>query len=408
MSSYYRQNEYNNFNQYSGFERNSRKSSGQFRQESSSDVSSIVRILVSFVVIVISIVVIAIVVRRVMDIKIFDKINLKPETHDSLNITTDENTGNSFFVNDEKGLKFRKEDKSFAREEWIEKNGELFYFDTAGYGLNGDLKLDGQVYTFENGKLKNIKRDTTYVRRAKDEYFSSIESAQYLVWLSDEEKVGSFYPIKYKMYSDDTEDYLGTEADMQYASPNMIKIYMSNIYYLCVGKGTNYAGRLYRMRPNAIHKETIGVGVTGFIVLSDDVVYYCDGDRVMKVKSWNNVNLKLKDNEELTEDGEIIIKFPTPSDATFDINIPNENDNKVDIKVDINDLPKPDEEVKIEETSVDSEKRNVLATNETTVRRSNEPRVEIGLSPGEVASTTSNNQVEVGAGPKVVEVDAPR
>ena len=408
MSNYYRQNEYNNFNQYSSLERNSRKTSGQYRQEPSSDVSSIVRILVSFVVIVISIIVIAIVVRRVMDIKIFDKINLKPETHDSLNITTDENTGNSFFVKDEKGLKFRKEDKSFAREEWIEKNGELFYFDTAGYGLNDDLKLDGQVYTFEDGKLKNIKRDTTYVRRAKDEYFSSIESAQYLVWLSDEEKVGSFYPIKYKMYSDDTEDYLGTEADMQYASPNMIKISMSNIYYLCVGKGTNYAGRLYRMRPNAIHKETIGVGVTGFIVLSDDVVYYCDGDRVMKVKSWNNVNLKLKDNEELTEDGEIVIKFPTPSDATFDINAINENDNKGEVKIDINDLPKPDEEVKIEETSVDSEKRNVLPMNETTVRKSNEPRVEIGLSPGEVASTAINNQVEIGAGPKVVEVDAPR
>ena len=94
MSNYYRQNEYNNFNQYSSLERNSRKTSGQYRQEPSSDVSSIVRILVSFVVIVISIIVIAIVVRRVMDIKIFDKINLKPETHDSLNITTDENTGN--------------------------------------------------------------------------------------------------------------------------------------------------------------------------------------------------------------------------------------------------------------------------------------------------------------------------
>ncbi len=423
MSNNYRQDEYNNFNQYSSFERNVRKTSNQHRQKSSSDVSSIVRILVSFVVIVISIIAIVIVVRRVQDIKIFDKINLKPETHDSLNITTDDNLGNSFFVNDEKGIKFRKEDKSFAREEWIEKNGELFYFDTAGYGLNGDLKLEGQVYSFENGKLKNIKRDTTYVRRAKDEYFSSIESAQYLVWLSDDEKVGSFYPIKYKMFSDDTEDYLGTEADMQYASPNMIKIYMSNIYYLAVGKGTNYAGRLYRMRPNAIHKETIGIGVTGFIVLSDDVVYYCDGDRVMKVKSWNNINLKLKDNEELTEDGEIIIKFPTPSDATFNIN--DTNNNIDEAKVDINELPKPDEEVKIEETSVDSEKRNVLTPpfetgrrstgeannirkeNETTVRN-NEPRVEIGLSPGETRKETSNNQVEIGAEPKVVEVEAPR
>lgn len=393
------------------------------RPKSNSDINSIIRILVAFVIIVASIAVIVVIINRIKDIKVFDKIDLKPEVHDSLNLTTDANSGNSFFVNDEQGLKFRKEDKSFAREEWIEKNGELFYFDTAGYGLNGDMKLEGQVYTFVNGKLKDIKRDTSYVRRANDEYFSSIESAQYLVWLDDVEKEGNFYPIKYKMYSDDIEDYLGTEADKQYASPNMMKIYMSNIYYLAVGKGTNYAGRLYRMRPNAIHKETIGIGVTGFIVLSDDVVYYCDGDRVMKVKSWNNVNLKLKDNEELTEDGEIIIKLPTPSDAT-----PLNGDSANDLTIDVNNLPKPDDEVRIEESSVNSVRINVLPisnesetskretsnreinnNNATTIRDDrNAPKVEIGLSPGEERSTTRNTQVEIGNAPRVVEVEAPR
>ena len=426
MSDNYRQNGYNSY--YGGNDRSSRnaRSHSYSRSNGNSDIVSIIRILVSFVIIVVSIVVITIVINRVINIKVFDKIDLKPEVHDSLNLTTDDNSGNSFFVNDEHGLKFRKEDKSFAREEWIEKNGELFYFDTAGYGLNGDMKLEGQVYTFDNGKLKNIKRDTSYVRRAKDEYFSSIESAQYLVWLEDEEKVGNFYPIKYKMYSDDIEDYLGTEADKQYASPNMIKIYMSNIYYLAVGKGTNYAGRLYRMRPNAIHKETIGIGVTGYIVLSDDVVYYCDGDRVMKVKSWNGVNLKLPENEELTEDGEIVIKLPTPSDATMVI-----NDDGKTLSVDINDLPKPDEEVKIEESKVDSVRTNVLpiynesttkkdtettkkedkesTTNvESTTRNSGAPKVEIGLSPGESRSETRNTQVEIGVAPRVVEVEAPR
>lgn len=393
------------------------------RPKSNSDINSIIRILVAFVIIVASIAVIVVIINRIKDIKVFDKIDLKPEVHDSLNLTTDANSGNSFFVNDEQGLKFRKEDKSFAREEWIEKNGELFYFDTAGYGLNGDMKLEGQVYTFVNGKLKDIKRDTSYVRRANDEYFSSIESAQYLVWLDDVEKEGNFYPIKYKMYSDDIEDYLGTEADKQYASPNMMKIYMSNIYYLAVGKGTNYAGRLYRMRPNAIHKETIGIGVTGFIVLSDDVVYYCDGDRVMKVKSWNNVNLKLKDNEELTEDGEIIIKLPTPSDAT-----PLHGDGENDLTIDVNNLPKLDDEVRIEESSVNSVRINVLPisnesetssretsnreinnNNATTIRDDrNAPKVEIGLSPGEERSTTRNTQVEIGNAPRVVEVEAPR
>lgn len=378
------------------------------RGRDSSDLASIVRILVSFFVIVLSILAVYVVVIRVMDIKILEKINLKDEPHDSLNITTDANSGTSFFVTDDKGLKFRKEDKSFAREEWIEKNGELFYFDTAGYGLNGDLKREGQVYTFENGKLKHIKRDTSYVSRAKDELFSSLESAQYLVWLVDDEKTGNFYPIKFKQYSDDFEDYLGTEADKQFASPNMIKIYMSNIYYLAAGKGTNYAGRLYRMRPNAIHKETVGVGVTGFIVLSDEVVYYCDGERVLKAKSWKGVDLKLPENEELNDDGEIVAKISTKSDLT-----PVVNDAGKTLEIDIANLPKPDKEVKI----VDGTGEETTSRRETTVRGSNEKEsstanVQVGISPGDISnqrtSAVRDERVEIGVGPKVVEVEAPR
>ena len=374
----------------------------------SSDLASIVRILVSFFVIVISVLAVYVVVMRVMDIKILEKINLKDEPHDSLNITTDANSGTSFFVTDDKGLKFRKEDKSFAREEWIEKNGELFYFDTAGYGLNGDLKREGQVYTFENGKLKSIKRDTSYVSRAKDELFSSLESAQYLVWLVDDEKTGNFYPIKFRQYSDDFEDYLGTEADKQYASPNMIKIYMSNIYYLASGKGTNYAGRLYRMRPNAIHKETVGIGVTGFIVLSDEVVYYCDGERVLKAKSWKGVNLKLPENEELNDEGEIVSKVATKSEI-----VPVINDAGKELEVDVANLPKPDKEVRI----VDGTADETTSSKETTAKSSNVKEsstasVQVGISPGDIStqrtSAVRDERVEIGVGPKVVEVEAPR
>ena len=390
-----------------------------YHDNNNEDLSSIIRIFVSFALIVISSIAIYIVVMRVMSIKVFEKINLKAETHNGQSVITDTNSGYSFFVNDEKGLKFRKEDKTFAREEWVEKNAELFYFDTAGYGLNGDLKKDGQVYTFENGKLKNIQRDTSYVSRAKDELFSSIESAQYLVWLDDSEKKGNFFPIKYKEYSDDFEDYLGTEADKQYSSPNMIKIYMSNIYYLAVGKGTNFAGRLYRMRPNAIHKESVGIGVTGYIVLSDDIVYFCDGEKVIKAKNWTGINLKLPDDEELTEDGEIIHKVSTNSDAT-----PIVNEQGKKFTGDLNNMPKPDEEIRIVETSVDNSRLSVLpkinetlnntressAIRETSDNRSGGgPKVEIGLSPGETRkNNTKSSDVEIGSGPRVVEVEAPR
>ena len=369
------------------------------RNDNSDDTKYVIRILVSFFIIILSVAAVYVVILRVTDIKILEKINLKPEVHDSVKITSDPNTGTSLFITDEKGLKFRKEDKSFAREEWIEKNGELFYFDTAGYGLNGDLKKDGQVYTFENGKLINIKRDTSYVKRAKDNLYSSVESAQYLVWLVDDEKDKSFYPIKYKQYSDDTEDYLGTEIDKQYASPNMVKINMSNIYYLAVGKGTDYAGRLYRMRPNAIHKETIGIGVTGFIVLSDEVVYYCDGDRVMKAKSWRGVEIKLPDDEEINDEGEIVHKVATKSN----------------VDIDIINLPIPDAKVEItNETtvkeSIDIDK--IETTKKETEKETDKVVVQVGVGPEEIATESTKpskvTEVEVGVAPKIIEVESPR
>ena len=382
---------FNNFSSKSQYRR--------ARNDNSDDTKYVIRILVSFFIIILSVAAVYVVILRVTDIKILEKINLKPEVHDSVKITSDPNTGTSLFITDEKGLKFRKEDKSFAREEWIEKNGELFYFDTAGYGLNGDLKKDGQVYTFENGKLINIKRDTSYVKRAKDNLYSSVESAQYLVWLVDDEKDKSFYPIKYKQYSDDTEDYLGTEIDKQYASPNMVKINMSNIYYLAVGKGTDYAGRLYRMRPNAIHKETIGIGVTGFIVLSDEVVYYCDGDRVMKAKSWRGVEIKLPDDEEINDEGEIVHKVATKSN----------------VGIDIINLPIPDAKVEItNETtvkeSIDIDK--IETTKKETEKEKDKVVVQVGVGPEGIATESTKpskvTEVEVGVAPKIIEVESPR
>ncbi|MBR1454770.1 MAG: hypothetical protein IJ593_09040 [Lachnospiraceae bacterium] len=371
-----------------------------------SDGILIVRIFVSFFLIVLSIFVIYKVVIKVSEIKILEKINLKPETHDSINITTDTNSGTTLFITDEKGLKFRKEDKTFAREEWIEKNGELFYFDTAGYGLNGDLKNEGQIYTFENGKLKNIKRDMSYVHRADDNLYSSVKSAEYLVWLDDSEKEKNFYPIRYSLVNADETDYLGTAADKQYASPNMLKIYMSNIYYLAVGKSTSYAGRLYRMRPNAIHKETVGVGVTGFIVLSDDIVYYCDGDNILKAKNWRGIELKLPENEELNEDGEIIIKTSTPSSTDLENNENNSND------ININNLPNPDETT---EANVDTSNLPITESTDASINSndivSNESSTSNEDIDGPVIPIIGSAPIEDKrdqVAPIAIEVEAPR
>ena len=315
--------------------------SSNYGSNSSSDTVSVVRILVSLIVILASMATIYFVIMKLTDIKILDKINFKEEKHNSVVFSIDTNSNTSMFVTDDKGIKFRKSDKTFAREEWIEKNAELFYFDTAGYGINGDMKKNGQTYTFEKGKLVNIKKDTSYVYRAKSELYNSIESNQYLVWLDNEENEKGYYPIKYHQYSDDTEDYLGTTIDKQYASANMILINMSNIYYLALGRGTDYSGRLYRMRPGAIHRETVGIGVTGFVVLSDDIVYYCDGSKILKAKSWSTEELK-----EPLDETDVLPLIATDSDVI----IVNGNDIQDETK-------KNEDETKNTETTSDSDNK---------------------------------------------------
>lgn len=220
-----------------------------------------------------------------------------------INITVDNSIdSNSMFVSDEKGLRFRKSDKSFARDEWIDKNGELFYFDLTSYGKEGSMRLDGQIYHFENGKLKRISRDNNEPSKSA-EYFNGIDSLQYFVYLDkDDEAVNNNYPIKYIKYSDDETDYLGTKNDKQYCRPNLLKVNMSYIYYLGIGLSNNSSGKLYRMVPNAQTKETVGTKVEGYIVLSDDVVYYYNGNIMVKAKSWTKENVKYIDEEHIFDD----------------------------------------------------------------------------------------------------------
>lgn len=220
-----------------------------------------------------------------------------------INITVDNSIdSNSMFVSDEKGLRFRKSDKSFARDEWIDKNGELFYFDLSSYGKEGSMRYDGQIYYFENGKLKRIARDTSEPSK-KAEYFNGIDSLQYFVYLdNNDEVINNNYAIKYIKYSDDETDFLGTKNDKQYCRPNFLKVNMSYIYYLATGLGNNNSGKLYRMVPNAQTKETVGTKVEGYIVLSDDVVYYYNGNIIVKAKAWSKESVKYVDEENIFDD----------------------------------------------------------------------------------------------------------
>lgn len=259
-----------------------------------------IQIFVSTLVILASCFILYILYDKVINEEWIPKISVSNKKKTSLTdrITTEDYSSESMFVTDENGIRYRKEDKSFARDEWIDKNGELFYFDTNSYGKNGDMKLNGQVYSFTDGKLKSIKRDTGYVHRANENYFSSIESNQYLVYLDGDNEEKGYYAIKFKLSSDDSEDFLGTTQDKQYSSPNMMAINLNYIYYLAVGTSTKYAGKLYRMVPYAEHKETVGNKVEGYIVLSNEVVYYYANGKIMKASNWSGVPINILEEDE--------------------------------------------------------------------------------------------------------------
>ena len=255
------------------------------------------RIIISSVLIFISIFIINFVISKIITYPYLSNIKVK-DNEPSINVIADDGyVDDAVFITDDKGIRYRKEDKSFARDEWIEKNGELFYFDNTSYGKEGWLNLLGQSYYFEKGKLKTIQRDKKYDDYVEDELKNSINSSQYLIYLDLNKKDDNDnFAIKYKKYEDEIEDYLGTSEDIQYSGEGLINIHINNVYYVTLRKNVNF-GTLNRMRPNAEKKEYLDARVYGYIVLSNDIVYYYNGNVIMKAKNWKTESVKFLNDE---------------------------------------------------------------------------------------------------------------
>lgn len=375
----------------------------RYRQDDNRIIYSIIRIVLAMFATVLSIFAVLTVFNHIANYPFLKQFVIKEEAP-RINITVDNSIdSNSMFVSDEKGLRFRKSDKSFARDEWIDKNGELFYFDLSSYGKEGSMRYDGQVYYFENGKLKRIARDTAEPSK-KAEYFNGIDSLQYFVYLdNNDEVINNNYAIKYIKYSDDETDFLGTKNDKQYCRPNFLKVNMSYIYYLATGLGNNSSGKLYRMVPNAQTKETVGNKVEGYIVLSDDVVYYYNGNIVVKVKSWTKENVKYIDEENIFDDALNSVPIdeletirpgvyvpgngmPIDRDAVL-VDSPKESENKDKLIINDTTITEVAKTVENDERKID----------ETTSRDSNAPRNSKDLVVPIIEHTTED--VIIGQGP---------
>ncbi len=331
------------------------------------------RIIISIMLIFTSFFIFNYVFLKIINYPYLSNIRVKDNKPSISVVTDDGHTNDAVFISDEKGIRFRKEDSSFARDEWIEKNGELFYFDNTSYGKEGWMNLLGQSYYFEKGKLKIIQRDKKFSNYSKEDIFNSIDSTQYLVYLDEENRDNNDnYAVKYKKYEEDIEDYLGTSEDIQYSGEGLLNIYLNNVYYVTLRKNTNF-GTLNRMRPNAERKEYIDARVYGYIVLSNDIVYYYNGNVILKAKTWLNKSVKfLNDESEIINTAIEVSSF----DPNFGI-----------VEPIISSTPrKITEEITPVGISTDSKIRSEVPNNYIDIEEPTEGDVVVGRAPGDLSS----------------------
>ncbi|MDO5564364.1 MAG: hypothetical protein Q4F88_03960 [Eubacteriales bacterium] len=250
------------------------------RRKKRSLLANIFIILISICIIIISVFVIKSIISQVTKIKLRADVNFGETTATSIAITSKKEP---ILIEDSNGIKYKKEDDTYLIDDWVEIDNSLYKFNQEGYAINGEIKDQGQVLIFDKGKLTKIIKDNTY-KESSVEYFSEAYSDEYKVYLSKEEMVDTYYPIKYKRISSTnelndttTEYYLGGEDNKQYSSEYLVQIESNYIYFLCMGEDKSFCGKVNKMRMNATLKETFGTNVEGYIAINGRVWYYENG-----------------------------------------------------------------------------------------------------------------------------------
>lgn len=169
-------------------------------------------------------------------------------------------------------------------EAWLSLKGSLYYIDTEGYVQTEDLSYEGMDFEFdEEGAVSSISYDPYYSPAGDDEdgYFSSVRDRRLVVYLDEDEMSGSFFLIRYRRTTDDTDYDLGGD-NKQYTSPYSMQIDGNYIYYLPwtdrEQEGDGYLNRnLYRIEPGATVRELVAEDVDGYRAVDGDIYYQKNG-----------------------------------------------------------------------------------------------------------------------------------
>ena len=193
------------------------------------------------------------------------------------------------FNRDEEGrLYYLGEDGDRISDTWLSLEEKLYYLDEEGFAQTEPMSFEGMEYTFsEEGEVTSIEYDEYYRPAEQEEedkeYYSVVKTPRIWVYLDQEERLGSFFLIRYRRTTENTSNALGGD-NHQYCSPYGMQIDENYIYYLPLSSSPEpedqyINGNLYRMEPGAVVRELVAEDVEGYKVLEGDI-YYQSGGRI--------------------------------------------------------------------------------------------------------------------------------
>ncbi|MDO5416530.1 MAG: hypothetical protein Q4F29_04970 [Lachnospiraceae bacterium] len=223
---------------------------------------------------------------------------------ENMEIETEEVYG---WVTDDKGIRFREEDGTFAAAVWKLWENQLYYLKDDGYMAEGELKKDGQIFAFDElGKLADIQADTSWRGLTGEDNPDNLDSLVkgHMFWAyrgsedvegNENRNTGSFRPIYYRKTTEMEAKPLGGEAKPEVTTVNSMQIYDGYLYYLPQVSSQEYlrlseseqelCNKLFRMKPGTSEKELLAENVTGYLILEDGTVYYAADGEIKKAGS---------------------------------------------------------------------------------------------------------------------------
>lgn len=266
------------------------------RKKKDSSVKVVFLSLIAIVVMICAVSVILNVYQKISsDYKNLEQLGEEETIQETVAIDTDDTIG---WISEEGGYRYRNEDGSFAKDEWKAIDGLLYRFDENGMLRQGEWTEEGQIFTTDDqGYLKDIQQDTSYVPPATGENLDSLVKANaYWCYLGEAE--GDFKPILYRKATEQTVRFLGSSSMPEETTRNSLRAYGDYIYYLPKVESNRLSSLtkrqrelcdcLFRVIPGSGYKELIAENVGGYLILGD-TIYFSQNYHINSASSGTSI-----------------------------------------------------------------------------------------------------------------------